>query len=105
MKIFFNLLVSALSLVTAGGVFVHDAHVTSLADLGTSRYSSIAGRADSQLDFHFHGDQSSSQSMLTNFSYQSPSIPPRENDNRRQHPRRFTLSRHAFDNSSLPLIA
>ena len=105
MKILFNILVSTLSLLTAGGVFVHDAHATSVASLKLPRYSAVDQHPDSLLDVHFHADQTPAQSLLSNFTYQSPSVPPREADNKRQHPRRFILSRHAFDNSALPLIS
>lgn len=108
MTTIFNTIGILLSLVTATGVFVHDAGIDKLAySIGNrdAKRTSISP-ADLKLatDPHVHPEHS--HRSLKGFSYRTPSIPPRENKSKRYlmqnaEPR----GRHAFDNYNLPIIA
>lgn len=96
-----------LSLVTATGVFVHDARidkVTHVSSYALKRTASAAADVSLAAEPHVHPE--SSQRTLKGFSYQSPSIQPRENKSKRYLMQNASpKGRHAFDNYNLPVIA
>lgn len=101
-----------ISLLTATGVFVHEAHV----DRATA--TSVAARkaahkvartnptpADANIGAEPHTHPEHGAKTLRGFSYKSPKVPPRE-----QRAKKHLLQnheprgRHAFDNHYLPLV-
>jgi len=117
LKSFANLFMTSISLVTAFGVFLHDGRVDK-ATLTAVRYydkpvmispSAMGARFRDFVatDAHTHPDHNAAKrSLMSSFSYQSPSIPPRESRHRKHlmqliEPR----GRHAFDNVNLPILA
>ncbi len=56
-------------------------------------------------DAHTHADHNAARQLMNGFSYQSPSIPPRSQEQKRHMLQRFEpRGRHAFDNYNLPVI-
>ncbi|HTK39295.1 MAG TPA: hypothetical protein VL362_00340 [Patescibacteria group bacterium] len=105
---FINIVGIVLSLVTATGIFIHDARIDKATNLSTNtlfkRTAATTTDASMSSDLHTHPERS--QRTLNGFTYQSPSIQPRENKSKRYlmqnaEPR----GRHAFDNYNLPVIA
>lgn len=117
LKTFANFFMTTISLMTAFGVFMHDGRIDKAA-LTSVRYyekpvllsqSTVGARFRDFVatDAHTHPDHNAAKnSLMSSFSYQSPSIPPRESQHRRHlmqlmEPR----GRHAFDNTNLPILA
>lgn len=98
-----NTLGILLSLVTATGVFVHDSRIDKATNLG-SLVSFAQINDATATDPHVHPEHS--QRTLKGFSYQSPSIQPRENKSKRYLMQNTEpKGRHAFDNYNLPIVA
>ncbi len=94
---------TTVSLLTAFGVFLHDGHL----DKVVTSYDSPVDGAHIARSGHTHTDYNASNSLLNNsFSYQSPSVPPK-NRSERKHRLEFPtdFSRHAFDDELLPVLA
>lgn len=97
-----------LSLLTAAGIFLHDARIDKAAYV-SREYAykhKIASVADLGIlsDSHIHPERAIR--TLNGLTYQSPSIHPREDKTKRyllqnSEPR----GRHAFDNYYLPIVA
>ena len=112
-----NWFMTTLSLLTAIGVFMHDGRVdkatmTALERPFSAKYLQDTSYAKKLANFmhtdaHTHPDHNTARSLLTNsFAYQSPSIPPRnreERKNRLEMPVDF--GRHAFDDAHMPILA
>lgn len=112
----FNHFMTGLSLLTALGVFMHDGRVdkaTTTALYGplkpvvttgtvTQRYQDFVSG-----DAHTHPDHNAARSSLLNsFAYQSPSVPPRDQEHRRHLIRELRTRGHfAFDNALLPYLS
>lgn len=93
-----------LSLVTATGVFVHDARIDKVTNISNSTHLAQSNEASIAAEPHVHPENS--QRTLRGFSYQSPSIQPRENKSKRYLMQNAEpKGRHAFDNYNLPVIA
>ena len=106
-----------ISLLTATGVFMHDMRIdkaigvalfsTGAAVAHASTQSITAKIADfTHGDAHTHPDFKPVKSLMNGFTYQAPSIPPRE----RTHMNRYVAQkkeplRHAFDDVFMPLIS
>ncbi len=108
MKKLFNILAVALSLFTATGVFVHDARIDKVTGYSMEPLykKSASYSADSALIAEQHVHPEHSQRTLNGFSYQSPSIQPRENKSKRYLMQNAEpKGRHAFDNYNLPIVA
>lgn len=114
-----NGMLAVVSLVTATGVFMHDGRVdkAAMTALQVSNYSnySMANAMDGtqtdkwsaflSTDAHTHPDHNAARSLLHGFSHQSPSIPPREQEQKRHLMQRYEpRGRHAFDNYNLPIV-
>lgn len=112
----FNVLMTYMSILTAFGVFLHDGRVDKAAS--TAIKSGIVSlshtgqvlqryRAFVDTDAHTHPDHNAARSSLLNsFAYQSPSIPPKGNDQKRHGSDELRARGHyAFDNTNLPMIA
>jgi len=109
-------LVTFVSLVTALGVFMHDGRVDRavMTRLHRPFTSSVATdelavryKAFVETDAHTHPDHNAARSSLLNsFMYQSPSVPPR-NQEQKKHLMQECQPRghHAFDNYNLPIVA
>lgn len=117
LKTTLNLFMTTISLMTAFGVFLHDGRVDK-ATLTAARYydkpilitpNAVGARFRDFVatDAHTHPNHNAAKnSLMSSFSYQSPSIPPRESQHRKHllqniEPR----GRHAFDNMNLPILA
>lgn len=108
-----NIIIASLSLVTATGIFIHDGRIDRAASTFrpiSAKHSTDSGTAgasaDAGLAGHPHTHPEKASRALKNFSYQSPSINPRENRSKKYmlqnaEPR----GRHAFDNHYLPLVS
>ena len=113
----FQALIALLSLTTAAGVFVHDMHVDIVA-------TSVIGRTVSPAYVeaqettprepvhelrapHVHVDYNPANGgFLSQFLYQSPSVPPRGQDQKRHLLQEVqTRGHHAFDNYNLPVVS
>lgn len=108
-----NTIAILISLSTAAGVFVHEAHVdrvtaTSLAARHANHKKAIktgATPTDANIgaEPHVHSDHGAR--TIRGFSYKTPTAPPRE-----QKMKKYLLQnieprgRHAFDNYNLPLV-
>lgn len=99
-----------LSLVTATGVFVHDAKIdkvgsaSKLAVQASHRSKLSVTDGMTAAEPHTHPQRASN--TLQGFAYQTPTYPPREKQLKRYllqniEPR----GRHAFDNYNLPIVA
>ena len=119
MQNFFNKAMTIISILTAFGVFMHDGRVdkATTTSLTYARGNDV-GALDTgktitakfidflKVDSHTHPDHNAAKSLLSAFTYQSPSIPPRNQEQKRHllqqcEPR----GRHAFDNIFLPIVA
>ncbi len=106
---------TTISLMTAFGVFMHDGRVDRAAMTAmhspfqaTYSGSELLYRMKSfvETDAHTHPDHNAARSSLLNsFAYQSPSVPPRNQDQKRLHQQMLARGHHAFDNANLPIIA
>ncbi len=104
---FINIFGIILSLVTATGIFIHDARIdkaTYMSGEYLLKRNVVTTDAGTLAEAHVHPEHT--QRTLNGFVYQSPSIQPRENKSKRYlmqnaEPR----GRHAFDNYSLPIVA
>lgn len=98
-----------LSLLTATGVFIHDARIDKATfGHGSAHYKRnvIASGTDIGLQSDAHVHPEKIQKTLRGFAYQSPSIHPRETKHKRYMLQNIEPSgRHAFDNYNLPIIA
>lgn len=109
-----NRIMTAITLATALGVFMHDGRVDKAATTAMYKSTPTAYTAPSMGqryqtfvdgDAHTHPDHNAARSsMLNHFAYQSPSVPPR--DNQKRHLLREWRSRghFAFDNANLPIL-
>ena len=95
---------TTISAVTAFGVFMHDSHidkavVTSLDNPVDAAHIGKGG--------HAHADYNAMSHLLANsFTYQSPSIPPKNRSDRKHRLELPTdLGRHAFDDELMPVLA
>ncbi|NCU37976.1 hypothetical protein EOL96_02885 [Candidatus Saccharibacteria bacterium] len=108
---------TTISLLTAFGVFLHDGRVdkavtTRLHNPFANEKSvpikiALRYRSFVDVDKHTHPDHSAAQrALLKSFAYQSPSIPPR-NQEQKKHLQQECQPRghHAFDNYNLPIVA
>ena len=111
-----NYFMTAITLMTAFGVFLHDGRVDK-ATLTAAKYYDkplvirpvdVGGRFKDFVatDAHSHPDHNAAKSsLMSSFMYQSPSVPPRDGHNRRSLVQLLELrGRHAFDNANLPII-
>lgn len=110
-----NRTMTAIGLMTAFGVFLHDGRVDKAAS--TALYKTIPTaytetevvqryRAFVDADAHTHPDHNAARSSLLNsFAYQSPSVPPRGQDKRHLLKEIRSRGHFAFDNSNLPIIS
>jgi hypothetical protein len=112
---FFKNLMTGVSLLTALGVFMHDGRVdkaASTALYGPLRLVTANGTIVQRYqdfvsgDAHTHPDHNAARSALLNsFAYQSPSVPPKGNDQKRHDNDELRArGHHAFDNATLPVI-
>ena len=113
---FSNWFMTAISLMTAMGVFMHDGRVDKAAMTALENPFSAKHFQDmsavqrltnfAQTDAHTHPDHNAAKSLLTNsFGYRSPTVPPRNKEddkNRLEVPE--DVGRHAFDDAHLPVI-
>lgn len=106
---------TAISLLTAMGVFMHDSRVdkasttvlSSFVSLGYGPAKTISGRYSDFVssDAHTHPDHNAAnKSLLSSFFYQSPSVAPRRKSHRKELARATAIPRHAFDNANLPVL-
>ncbi len=111
----FNTTMTVMSLLTAFGVFLHDGRVdkatTTALGSGVFSYANTGPilqryRSFVDGDAHTHPDHNAARSSLLNsFAYQSPSVPPRGNDQKRHELGGLRArGHHAFDNATLPMI-
>ena len=113
---FFNHLMTGISLMTALGVFMHDGRVDKAAT--TAIYGPLVKVTHSgtvlqryqdfvSADAHTHPDHNAARSSLLNsFAYQSPSIPPRDQERKHHLLREMRTRGHfAFDNALLPFLS
>lgn len=111
----FHHIMTALSLLTAFGVFMHDGRVdkATTTAVGTSGITVYAAGATIQAKFadfvatdaHTHPDHNTGRSLLNStFAYQSPSIMPRRDSHHKQLKLFLESGRHAFDNTNLPVL-
>ncbi len=113
----FQVFIALLSLTTATGVLVHDTHVDIVATnvIGRSPLASYAESQEAALREpateiraqHVHVDYNPANGgFLSQFVYQSPSIPPRGQDQKRHLLQEVqTRGHHPFDNYNLPVIS
>ena len=104
-----------LALLAAFGVFMHDGRVDRAAATAINKpiqikFEDIAigerVRTFMDGDAHTHPDHNAARaSLLNSFQYQSPSIPPR-NQEQKKHLMQECQPRghHAFDNYNLPIV-
>lgn len=97
-----------LSLFTASGVLVHEAHIDRLTAASIMSRKSMHAAASLDLtlgsDPHTHPDHGGR--TLKGFSYKTPTVPPRETKFKRYLMQNIEPSgRHAFDNYNLPIVA
>ena len=103
-----------LSLLTATGVFIHEAHVDRAtyasiyarkqAVKTTPNAPAVADLVGIGADPHTHPEHNNR--TLKGFSYKTPTIPPRESKMKRYLQQNIEpRGRHAFDNYSLPVVA
>ena len=105
MHTFIKLFLAGLSLFISSGLCVHDTHASSIV-AARSTASFIDGHLILVREGHTHSDQTPSQSLLSSFTYQSPTLHPRENRHFKQLLQKFEQrGHHAFDNPLLPIIA
>ncbi len=109
-----TVLVTLLSVTTAFGVFMHDARAESVLHAVQPTRAHITPHGPElrpgaviESNPHVHVDPMSMRSLINNFSYQSPSFPPREQKHQRKHLLQLyqTRGHYAFDNTNLPIIA
>jgi hypothetical protein len=113
----FNTIMTSVSMLTALGVFLHDGRVDKAASTVFNRSIVIYSNSDAPMiqryrsfidtDAHTHPDHNAARSsLLNNFAYQSPSVPPNSRDQRKHHLEDLRArGHHAFDNNTLPIIA
>lgn len=113
---FLNHCMTGLTLLTALGVFVHDGRVDKAAvNVVYGASSTVEGGASLtqryqefiSSDAHTHPDHNALRaSLLNNFAYQSPSVPPRGQEHKKHllDELRFR-GHHAFDNALLPIVS
>lgn len=101
----------SLSLMTASGVFIHDAHVGQvsfgqpMAGYQNAIKPTKFSASDSGITTEAHPHPEHQNNTLRGFAYESPSYPTRES-----RFKKFVLQnneprgRHAFDNYLLPLL-
>ena len=110
-----NNFVAAISLITALGVFTHDGRIDRAATVAISSIVSLGyaplGTHSSRFsdfvstDAHTHPDHSAAnRSIISNFFNQAPSIAPKRKSYRKDLNNETSPPRHAFDNSSLPVL-
>lgn len=112
MKQLFTIIGYALSLTTACGVFIHDARIdraatTSMEKTTATRLPRAVVKTDAGVsaDLHTHPDRAN-RGLLKGFSYQSPSIPPREQKSKQYFLQKYApRGHHAFDNYNLPIVS
>ena len=114
-KLLANYFMTAISLITATGVFMHDSRIdkasstalASIVSLGYAPVKTVSGRVSDFMstDAHTHPDHNAaSKSLISSFFYQSPSIAPRRKSHRKELSRATAEPRHAFDNANLPIL-
>lgn len=112
MKKFTNIMIAALSLLTATGIFIHDGRIDRAATVRpisfkhASDSGAAGGAGDAGLTGNPHTHPEKAGRTLKGFAYQSPSINPRESRSKKYmlqnaEPR----GRHAFDNYYLPIVS
>lgn len=99
-----------ISLLTATGVFVHEAHVdrvtAATANARKAAKNPKAPQTDIKLGAEPHTHPDHGAKTLRGFSYKNPTALPRE-----QKMKKYLLQnveprgRHAFDNYNLPIVA
>ena len=113
-----NTFMTAITLVTALGVFTHDTRVDKAAMTafsGPSVRAVASTRSNATVavrytdfmssDAHTHPDHNTGKSLLSSFFYQAPSIAPRRKSHRKELLHEVaTAPRHAFDNVNLPIL-
>lgn len=109
-----NWFMTILSLITALGVFMHDGRVdkvTATAFKDSSVYGNDGTLAAHTVtlhasDTHAHPDFNATGSLLQSFAYQSPSVPPRDrNEKKHRLSLDLDLGRHAFDDGLMPILS
>lgn len=107
-----NWFMTILSLATAVGVFMHDGRVDKMvsglkdsatyASDGTLAAHALSAHA---LDTHAHPDFNASSALLRSFAYQTPTVPPRDRNERKHRlSLNLDLGRHAFDDGLMPTV-
>ncbi len=108
-----NWFMTTISLMTAVGIFMHDgrvdkATITALQDpLSFANDGSFATQVINlrHADGHTHPDFNPIKSLMHSFTYQSPSVPPRDRGERKKRlSLHFDVGRHAFDDVLMPII-
>lgn len=109
-----NSFIAIVSLFTATGVFMHDSRVDKAAmtalDAGKQANYKFVATSTKFKDFvatdaHTHPDHNAAKSLLNSFARQSPSTPPRDQEQKKHMMQRVEpRGRHAFDNYNLPVI-
>lgn len=96
-----SLAMTAISLLTVSGVFVHGVHASSFVPVNSAHAASKSVSVDS--DAHTH--PTAVKSPINGFSYQDPGYPPRDNRQKKYMMQNYEpRGRHAFDNHHLPVI-
>ena len=117
MKKLLHIFVSAVSLFTATGLFMHEMHVDqALSTFEYRTYTRVSltnvlaslqvqpGKVE--VDMHTHVDHNPANSLLNlNSSISTPSILPRSDYRRHMLQNEEPKGRHAFDNVYLPIIS
>jgi hypothetical protein len=112
MKKITNIIIAAVSLLTATGVFIHDGRIdraTSSVRPTSAKHASDSGstaNSDSGLSGNPHTHPEKAARTLKGFAYQAPTVPPRESRLKRYMLQNVEpKGRHAFDNYFLPIIS
>lgn len=97
-----NWLMTTISALTAFGVLLHDGHLDKamVTAFDTPLDASHIARSG-----HTHADYNAANNLLANsFTYQSPSLPPKNKSERKHRLDLPDTFRHAFDDELLPVI-
>lgn len=96
-----------ISLLTLGGVFLHDTRLDKAAVLATvpvqAQYVSPS-KAVLQGDAHTHVERSSFSQAMRSYQTSTPGVQPRNDERRHLVQRNVPKGHHAFDNYNLPLV-
>lgn len=110
-----NKIIISVSILTALGVFIHDVRVDYVVIAALSHPRVVASSQDEtaqltrgfmEADTHTHPDRNAAKgALMSSFTYQSPSVPPRRETHHKHVLRQIELGgRHLFDNANLPVV-